>query len=110
MAAFSEPAGPELSVGAAELRALESSCRLQLSAASGLPAERRARLHNRLGLLLYGQVRFDEAAAEYTAALRAWPTLAAAAHNRAIVRYRMGECVRYFELVSVLQFWGGFNT
>ena len=82
---------PDLSVGAAELSSLERVCRRQLSSASGQPAERRARLHNRLGLLLYGQVRFDEAAREYTAALQACPRLAAAAYNRGIVRYRMGK-------------------
>ncbi|KAF0309074.1 Tetratricopeptide repeat protein 32 [Amphibalanus amphitrite] len=81
---------PDLSVGAAELLEMERSCRRQLSSAGLWPAEWRARLHNRLGLLLYGQVRFDEAAEEYSAALEAWPRLAAAAHNRAIVRYRMG--------------------
>ena len=82
---------PDLSVGACRLRRLETACRRRLLDCGSEAPERLARLHNRLGLLLYGQVRFDEAAAAYTAALDAWPRLGAAAHNRAVVRYRMGE-------------------
>ncbi|XP_037094191.1 uncharacterized protein LOC119114074 [Pollicipes pollicipes] len=72
----------------ARLQAEEAACRHQLASCSD--AGRRALLLNRLGQLLYGQVRFDEASAAYTEALSEDPHLAAAAHNRATISYRMG--------------------
>jgi len=76
-------------VRATVLHQRETECRTQLSSCSDSP--RRALLLNRLGRLLYDQVRFDEAKEAYTAALAEQPNLAAAAHNRATIHYRMGE-------------------
>jgi hypothetical protein len=60
-------------------------------ACAAAPPLRKASLANKVGLLLHGMRRFDEAIAMFDQALAANPTYAWAWHNRALTLYEMGD-------------------